>query len=400
MAYSTGSITLTNGQKSFSGTGTAWNSVGLIRPGYVLEIPGGKHFRIEAISSDTAGTLEFAYEGSTGTFSSYAMFSVSEVKALQAAQIAALIDKIDGGVDEALAGKFPDGTFDQPGMRFTADEDNGFRRTGANTWQAVAGGQGVVNFGTGGLGGPAFMADGTNPAAGKIATPGFANLLLDDADARTILQATGSDFFNALRLSGFFRFTSASTGGPLGVDEGMVLHLIRLSGNGAGHHFQLSFGNEGQLHRRWMTNSSGDWTLWSQLAFEGADVDFADLTSTSVAIDGAMQWGTKLTVAAQAVATITPPFKGGWLMMGVNSGTDSAPASESFFGYVDIGTSLNQTTVSKGANLTILTSNQDLSTTSGADGVLTLSLRSNGTMQIQNRMVGSRAIDFHFNGAT
>jgi hypothetical protein len=78
---------------------------------------------------------------------------------------------------------FQDGTLAQPGIYFSADPDNGLRRTGTNTWTAVAGGADIAAFSSTGVA-VTGQVSGTSTVA---ATP--AMIAQNNTNAQTIIAA-------------------------------------------------------------------------------------------------------------------------------------------------------------------------------------------------------------------
>ena len=61
--YRTGTVTVTNGSDTVTGSGTAWS--GTVDPGWVFLGPDGITYEVESVSSDTAITLATNYGGSS-----------------------------------------------------------------------------------------------------------------------------------------------------------------------------------------------------------------------------------------------------------------------------------------------------------------------------------------------
>ena len=149
MWYRTGTIALTNGSTTVTGTGTDWIAGAAVGEG--LLAPDGKVYEVYAIASATSITLGSVYLGSTASGQAYAIIpSQSYIRAL-AAQAATLVNSFQNVADTVGSGKFPDGTVGAPGFSWVADTDTGMRRTGTNAMAAVAGGADQVLIDTNGL---------------------------------------------------------------------------------------------------------------------------------------------------------------------------------------------------------------------------------------------------------
>jgi len=96
-------------------------------------------------------------------------------------------------------------------------------------------------------------------------------------------------------------------------------------------------------------------------------------------------------IADNAVATITPPRLGGFLMITVANGTTYNPAAQGIVAY-SCGAALSVSELSfTGIGTSLAVTTGTLTGTTGADGDLTVSARS-GDIQIENRLGGTRTI--------
>lgn len=147
--YRSGTVSVTNGSTTVSGSGTDWISgVGV---GEGLIAPDGKIYEIDSIVSATSLTLASAYLGTTVTGQSYQIIpSQSYIRDL-AAQAATLVSDYASFATNAGAGKFQDGTQAAPGIRFSADENTGIRRAGADDMRLVANGADQAQISAAGL---------------------------------------------------------------------------------------------------------------------------------------------------------------------------------------------------------------------------------------------------------
>lgn len=69
--YSTGSITVTNGSKTVTGSGTTWNT--LVDAGMLLHIGTERVYVVQSIDSATQLTLRDGYQGATGSGKAYSL---------------------------------------------------------------------------------------------------------------------------------------------------------------------------------------------------------------------------------------------------------------------------------------------------------------------------------------
>jgi hypothetical protein len=147
--YNTGTIALTNGSATVTGSGTNF-SVGA-QIGEALYAPDGKLYEIQTINSATVITLASNYLGSTASAQGYQIIPTQSLVADLASDVTDLISDFADVRDYAGNGKFNDGAVGTPGITFTQDQDNGLYRIGSNNWALAAGGQKIVDISTSGI---------------------------------------------------------------------------------------------------------------------------------------------------------------------------------------------------------------------------------------------------------
>jgi hypothetical protein len=69
--YTTGTVSVTNGSKTVTGSGVTWNT--LVDSGMLLRIGSGRYYVVESFDSTTQLTLRDAYEGTTASGQVYAL---------------------------------------------------------------------------------------------------------------------------------------------------------------------------------------------------------------------------------------------------------------------------------------------------------------------------------------
>jgi hypothetical protein len=147
--FKTGTISVTNGSPTVTGSGTTW--IANAQVGEALYAPDGRLYEITNIASDTAFTIAPAYLGSTQSGQTYVIVpSQSYIRDL-AAQAADLVNNYSTIANTIGQGKFPDGTLAAPSFRFSDDLDTGFYRSGTNEVTFVAGGVAQFKYSTSGL---------------------------------------------------------------------------------------------------------------------------------------------------------------------------------------------------------------------------------------------------------
>jgi hypothetical protein len=147
--YNTGTIALTNGSATVTGSGT--NFLVGAQIGEALYAPDGKLYEIQTINSATVITLASNYLGSTASAQGYQIIPTQSLVADLASDVTDLISDFADVRDYAGNGKFNDGAVGTPGITFTQDQDNGLYRIGSNNWALAAGGQKIVDISTSGI---------------------------------------------------------------------------------------------------------------------------------------------------------------------------------------------------------------------------------------------------------
>lgn len=104
LAYTAGTITLTNGSKAVTGIGTGWQTA-LIAGGVIYPDASGNALPIETVDSNTGITADVAWQGATGTYSYALVRDTAYLQQLSAnAQaLATYISRLDSASLGALA---------------------------------------------------------------------------------------------------------------------------------------------------------------------------------------------------------------------------------------------------------------------------------------------------------
>ncbi|WP_174800673.1 hypothetical protein [Martelella limonii] len=107
MNYTTGTITLTNGSKSVTGTGTGWTTA-LIVGGVIFPQAAGNPLPIASVDSQTKITAATAWVGASGTYP-YALQRQDDATQMiaNAEALATYIQRLDNASLSALAGLTP-----------------------------------------------------------------------------------------------------------------------------------------------------------------------------------------------------------------------------------------------------------------------------------------------------
>lgn len=78
--YTTGTISVTNGSPTVTGSGTSWSTTTNAEAGEYIKLPDSKWYKILSIGSDTSITIEISYQGSTLAGQSYTISPWGEVQ--------------------------------------------------------------------------------------------------------------------------------------------------------------------------------------------------------------------------------------------------------------------------------------------------------------------------------
>ena len=187
--YRTGTVSVTNGSTTVTGSGT--NFVAGAQVGEGFAAPDGRLYEIVSIVSATSLTIGKAYLGSTQTGQSYEIVPTQSLVADLASQVSTLISDFQDVADLAGEGKFDYGTAASPGITFTLDQDTGFFHDTNNEIGVAAGGTKVAEFNSGGL----TFASGKG-VVGDADLGG--NITLSRTNGSSIKRATDTDFLSLL----------------------------------------------------------------------------------------------------------------------------------------------------------------------------------------------------------
>lgn len=128
--YKTGTVAINNAGTTVTGTGTAW--VDNVDVGEGIRLPDGRTYEITGVVSNTSLTIGEPYLGTNTSGQPYAIQPFRGRTAGLTARASELLDSFQTVRDGIGAGLFPDGSATVPAFRFTADQDTGIYRLGAN----------------------------------------------------------------------------------------------------------------------------------------------------------------------------------------------------------------------------------------------------------------------------
>ena len=146
--YDTGTIAVTNGNATVTGTGTQFISGAQVGEAMLID---NVLYEIQSIVSATSITLADNYLAATQSGLTFKIVPTQSLVADLSASVTSLISDYSTIANNAGAGKFNDGTVTSPGIQFLQDSDNGLYRIGSNNWGLVAGGAKIVDVSTSGI---------------------------------------------------------------------------------------------------------------------------------------------------------------------------------------------------------------------------------------------------------
>jgi hypothetical protein len=193
MWYDVGSISVTNGSTTITGTGTDFISGVQVGEGLYI---GGDLYEIATIVSGTQLTLADAYLGSTATGQDYKIIPTQSLVADLSSGVADLISDFADVRDYAGSGKFNDGTASSPAITFTQDQNNGLYRIGSDNWGLVAGGDKQLEIKTTGV----KLDDNKKVTFGagddlQIFHDGSASYIKDEGQGNLVVSTNGNGMF-------------------------------------------------------------------------------------------------------------------------------------------------------------------------------------------------------------
>ncbi|MCG7626061.1 hypothetical protein [Epibacterium sp. Ofav1-8] len=210
---STGTVSVTNGSSTVTGTGTSW--FGGLQNGWGFVGPDGRVYEILTVDDATALTLKTTYQGATAAGQIYAAFPTGSLSVDLAASVQALIANHQGMFDTVGQGRFPGDVV------FDADRDTGMGNPSSNEVALKAGGDWQLRLTDGQASGAAVQANATDASDGKLLKVG----------AGGILDTNPPNLANPAQLdvpAGLYSI-AASDGWPF---DGALLQLRRNAGRG------------------------------------------------------------------------------------------------------------------------------------------------------------------------
>jgi len=232
--YRTGTITVTNGSASVTGSGTQFVTSN-IRIGDALHAPDGRVYEVTAVASATQITITPAYLGGTASGQDYAIQPTRGIVQALYTAISNLTGSVEGYLGGVLSGLFPDGSTVAPSISFASQPDHGRYINAEGNMTDVEGGQEVIEFTPTDieikrqLTGAAVQSSGTDTTAGRV--------LQLPSDGRGTFGLGATEFCNSWPNSsindvsdvgaGFYRTDSGVADCPPGYTGAVIIYGIR-----------------------------------------------------------------------------------------------------------------------------------------------------------------------------
>lgn len=203
--YDSGSVSVTNGSTTVTGSGTDF--IANVQVGSGFYGPDDKLYEIASITSATVLVLADNYGGSTASGQAYKIVPTQSLVADLASDVIDLVSEYETVKDTVGAGKFQLGSAAAPSISFTGDTDTGFYRSGSNAISVSTAGTRRLQFDTAGmlfldnqklrLGGSGDLQlyhDGSNSF---ISDTGTGNLFIQGQTSIILENTAGTNYLKA-----------------------------------------------------------------------------------------------------------------------------------------------------------------------------------------------------------
>lgn len=196
--YKTGTVAVTNGSTTVTGTGTDF--INGVRAGESFVDAANVFYEIASITSATVLVLAKNYAGSTATGQSYAIAPTQNLVKDLASSVTTLVNNFTA----AGAGNFEDGSVGAPGIAFSADLNTGFYRIGNDNLGVAVGGTKVIDITPTAVSFTYNLLVGTTSTTLYSSGAGGATGILLDPNGPTTVARSGAivSYFNRLDTQG------------------------------------------------------------------------------------------------------------------------------------------------------------------------------------------------------
>jgi hypothetical protein len=223
--YRTGTVSVTNGSATVTGSGTLF--VANVVAGYGIALPDGRLYEVASVNTNTSITITPAYLGSTASGQSYAIAPLRGPEVKLAQDIAALINDYGAAFLAAGQGKFTTGTIASPSVRNAADENTGLNLLGSDQLQLVTGGVARLLMTTSAatlnlpLGGTAVTQSALDTTSGRLLKTG------DFGIGGLAGASIPSDDCDLAQLTGIYNVATSTTNTPAGTGPSGSMLLVQ-----------------------------------------------------------------------------------------------------------------------------------------------------------------------------
>lgn len=253
--YSTGTVTVTNGSTTVTGSGTNWQ--GNLKVGWMFVGPDFLSIGIANIVSDTEITLTRPYQGSTQSDQTYEAFSTRSIDAALFAQLQQIATNFQALIDGPGNGLFQYGTAGAPGIAFESDPDTGLRRTQSNGIGLVGGGQDKFVAVGNEASGDVVQSSQLDTTAGRLLRQGAFGLGAISATTPVLSDLNAFD-----TPAGLYAIQTSTSGDrPTGASNFAFCFVLRQATTGIG---QIYINSNGLLIA-FRAATSSVWSDWSFL---------------------------------------------------------------------------------------------------------------------------------------
>lgn len=382
--YKTGTVAVTNGSATVTGTGTAWSAN--VKVGEAFRLSGGQRlYEITAVVSDTELTISPAYMDTSQTGQAYEIVPIKGFLKAAYDALQSALSTINGYISGPLAGLFGDGTAGEPSIGFESDPNTGFFRAAADQIGAATNGirrwlltstafQVDVP-----ITGTAVVQSKTDATAGRIPTVGWMGWGEAAATPPSLTD------FGSFPASGAYRWIgNATTDGPDALGWWSTVLVMKATGGDTFLAMRAQDSNNPPVTYVGRADTDGLNVQWARVPTVGAD--------SSMEVAGGFIETHTLTIADNAAGSVTPGFDGGFAF--VAAGNDGSPASNAnAIFHFDVGPSNSIVSAFTGPAATLTTG--VLTGTTGVDGDLTISAGADGNLYVENRTGASRKFTIH-----
>jgi hypothetical protein len=250
---SSGTVSVTNGSTTVTGTGTSW--FGAMQNGWGFVGPDGRVYEILTVDSADTITLKTPYQGSTAAAQAYAVFPTGSHNLDLTAALQQLLSDYQGVYDTVGQGRFPGEVV------FDADRDTGMGNPSANELGLKAGDVWQLLLKGGQASGAAVQASLIDATAGKLAKVGaFGWGATGAVDEIADINATNTP-------SGAWTFTNTTVNKeslPAAFVDAFGIIIVQRSLSNLLTQTSWKNNGDGGVYRRHY--SGGSWLPWIQFA--------------------------------------------------------------------------------------------------------------------------------------